>query len=123
MSAISTKKNSETALLWFIKVLAGGMIFVFLVIHFFVNHIFAPEGLLTFRDVVAYYQNPLVLVMEGLFLFSILVHSFLGLRSVILDLNPGPRLIRIMDTVLITGGVSGFVYGIWLLNAVAAMHV
>ncbi len=121
MNSPTSKKSHENALLWFIKVLAGGMIFVFLVIHFIVNHLLAPGGLLSFKDVVAYYQNPIVLVMEGSFLFFILVHSFLGLRSVILDLNPSEKIIRIMDIFLIATGSSGLIYGIWLLNTVAAM--
>ncbi len=51
MKIFSQGKNHENALLWFIKVLAGGLIFVFLVIHFIVNHLIAPGGLLTFSDV------------------------------------------------------------------------
>ncbi len=121
MNSPNLKKSRENALLWFMKVLAGGMIFVFLVIHFIVNHLLAPGGLLSFNDVVAYYQNPIVLVMEGSFLFFILVHSFLGLRSVVLDLNPSEKLIRIMDIILLTSGFFGLIYGIWLLNTVAAM--
>lgn len=115
--------NHENALLWFIKVLAGGLILVFLVIHFIVNHLVAPGGLFTFKDVVAYYQNPLVLVMEGFFLTFVLVHAFLGLRSIILDLNPTPKIANIIDKGLILLGSATFVYGIWLLIAVSAMRV
>ncbi len=121
MNSIHPGRNHENALLWFIKLLAGGMIFVFLVIHFIVNHLLAPGGLLTFQDVVAYYQNPLVILMEACFLAFVLVHSFLGLRSVILDLNPSVRLVRILDVVLLTCGVSAFLYGVWLLFAVSAL--
>jgi succinate dehydrogenase hydrophobic anchor subunit len=117
----SIHKNQENALLWFIKVLAGGLILVFLVIHFFVNHLVAPGGLLTFQDVVTYYQNPGVLVMEGCFLTFVLVHALLGLRSIILDLHPSTGLMKIVNIGLILLGVLTLAYGIWLLFAVRSM--
>ncbi len=121
MKDTSLKTNQENALLWFIKVLAGGMILVFLVIHFIVNHLVAPGGLLTFADVVKYYQNPAVLVMEGFFLTFVLVHALLGLRSIILDLHPSDRLMKAVNIGLVALGGSTLIYGIWLLLAVRAM--
>jgi succinate dehydrogenase hydrophobic anchor subunit len=121
MNKSSINKNQENALLWFIKVLAGGLILVFLVIHFIVNHLVAPGGLLTFQDVVKYYQNPGVLVMEGFFLTFVLVHALLGLRSILLDLHPSDSLMKIANIGLIILGVATLVYGIWLLIAVRSM--
>jgi succinate dehydrogenase hydrophobic anchor subunit len=114
-------KNHETALLWFIKVLAGGFIFIFLVIHFIVNHLVAPGGLLTYQDIVKYYQNPGVLIMEGFFLTFILVHALLGLRSIILDMHPAPDLVKILDVGLPFLGCATIIYGIWLLITVSSM--
>lgn len=121
MKESSLKTNQENALLWFIKVLAGGLILVFLVIHFIVNHLVAPGGLLTFADVVKYYQNPAVLVMEGFFLTFVLVHALLGLRSIILDLRPSERLMKVVNISLAAIGAVTLIYGIWLLFTVRAM--
>jgi succinate dehydrogenase hydrophobic anchor subunit len=121
MKNISTHRDQEKALLWFIKVLAGGLILVFLVIHFIVNHLLAPDGLLTFADVVRYYQNPAVIVMEGFFLTFVLVHALLGLRSILLDLHPSDGLMKAANIVLIILGIAILGYGIWLLLAVKAM--
>lgn len=123
MKNSSASPNYESALLWFIKVLAGGLILVFLVIHFIANHLIAPGGLFTFKDVVAYYQNPLVLVMEGCFLTFVLVHSFLGLRSIVLDLKPSQKIMSVVDFFLPFLGVGVFLYGIWLLITVSHMPV
>jgi succinate dehydrogenase hydrophobic anchor subunit len=112
--------NHENALLWFIKLLAGGLIFFLLIIHFIVNHLVAPGGLLTYQDVVEYYQNPLVLVMEGIFLTVVLVHALLGVRSIILDLNPTQKIVKIVDRGLILTGSVAFVYGIGLLVKVSS---
>lgn len=121
MKNTSTHKDQEKALLWFIKVLAGGLILIFLVIHFIVNHLVAPGGLLTFADVVKYYQNPGVLIMEGLFLTFVLVHALLGLRSIILDLHPSDGFMKIVNIGLVMLGTATLIYGIWLLLAVRAM--
>jgi succinate dehydrogenase hydrophobic anchor subunit len=117
----SSTKNQENALLWFINVLAGGLILFFLVIHFIINHLIAPGGLLTFSDVVKYYQNPMVLIMEGCFLTFILVHALLGLRSILLDLNPSDRIVRVQNITLIILGIAAEFYGIWILVAVSSM--
>jgi succinate dehydrogenase hydrophobic anchor subunit len=121
MKNTSSHKDQEKALLWFIKVLAGGLILIFLVIHFIVNHLVAPGGLLTFADVVKYYQNPGVLIMEGFFLTFVLVHALLGLRSIILDLHPSNDLMKIVNIGLVMLGMATLTYGIWLLLAVRAM--
>jgi succinate dehydrogenase hydrophobic anchor subunit len=121
MQTSNTPENNENALLWFIKLLAGGLIFFLLIVHFIVNHLIAPGGLLTFNDIVQYYQNPLVLIMEGLFLAAVLVHALLGLRSIILDLNPTSKIMWFLDRGLVMVGSSAFVYGIWLLIRVSSM--
>jgi succinate dehydrogenase / fumarate reductase membrane anchor subunit len=121
MQNLSTSKNYENALLWFIKLLAGGIILFFLLVHFIVNHLVAPGGLLTFKDVVHYYQNPLVVVMEGLFLGTVLIHTLLGLRSILLDLNPSKKIIWVTDRGLVLFGSAAFIYGVWLLIKVSSM--
>lgn len=123
MKSLSRENNQENALLWFIKILAGGMVLFILVVHFIANHLLAPGGLFTFKDVVAYYQNPWILVMEGCFLVFVLVHALLGFRSILLDLNPKPGFVRIMDIGLITLGSAGVIYGIWLLITVSSMPI
>jgi succinate dehydrogenase hydrophobic anchor subunit len=114
-------KNHENAFLWFIKLLAGGLIFFLLVVHFIVNHLVAPGGLLFFNDVIKYYQNPVVLVMEGFFLAAVLIHALLGLRSIILDVNPGRKIIRLIDYGFIILGSTAFIYGIRLLIKVSSL--
>jgi succinate dehydrogenase hydrophobic anchor subunit len=121
MRSNNLPKNHENALLWFIKLLAGGLIFFLMVVHFIVNHLVAPGGLLSFNDVIKYYQNPVVLVMEGFFLATVLIHALLGLRSIILDVNPGLKIIRLIDYGFIILGSTAFIYGIWLLIKVSSL--
>lgn len=118
-NAISRPKAGEGYLLWFIKIVSGLLILIILLIHFLVNHYLAPQGLLSHAEVVAYYRNyPIVPIMEGCFLVFVVVHSLIGTRSIILDLNLKQGIMRVIDALLVIIGAGAIVYGIWLLFAV-----
>ncbi len=119
----SSPKPGENTWLWLLKIASGVLIFALLIIHLIVNHFVAPEGLLTYADVVAYFQNPLVVVMEGVFLVFVVLHSLLGSRSILLDLNPSPGVLRAIDWFLSLFGLAAIVYGLWLLLTVANQSV
>ncbi len=112
-------KRLEGSGRWLLKIFTGLLIVIFLGIHFVVNHLVAPGGLLTYADVVAYFQNPIIVVMEISFLVLVVVHSFLGLRSILLDLNPSPTVLRMANFVLLVIGAAAIIYGIWLALTIA----
>ncbi|GAB4578314.1 MAG: hypothetical protein Fur0022_10490 [Anaerolineales bacterium] len=109
---------TENVWLWLLKIVSGVLIIVILIIHLIVNHFTAPNGLLSHAEVVAYYQNPLIPIMEGFFLVFVVVHSLLGLRSILLDLRPARSVLRVIDGLLMILGISAIGYGIYLLFAV-----
>lgn len=113
-------KRLEGSGRWLIKIGAGILIVFLLGIHFVVNHLAAPGGLLTYADVVAYYQHPVVVIMEIVFLTVVIIHSFLGLRSILLDLNPSAAVLRVANGVLTLAGAGAIVYGIWLALTIAS---
>ncbi len=118
-NAISRPKSGEGYLLWLIKIMSGVLILAILIIHFLVNHLFAPDGLLSHAEVVAYFRNyPFVPFMEGFFLLFVVAHSLIGTRSIILDLHPKPSVLRVVEIILVIIGIVASVYGIWLLFAV-----
>ena len=86
---------------------------VILTVHFLVNH--SIQGLLSHADVVDYYTNLIIPIMEGLFLLVVVSHSLIGTRSIILDLNPKPGVLRLLDGFLILLGTGAIVYGLWLI--------
>ncbi len=112
-------KAGEGSGLWILKVLAGLLLVLVLIIHLIVNHFTAPNGLLSWQEVVTYYNNPLIIALEGFFLAVVLTHAALGLRSILLDLNMKVRTRRMLDIALalIAGGL--FVYGVWILFKVS----
>ncbi len=115
-------KPTENAWLWLLKIASGILILVILIIHLIVNHFTAPNGLLTYAEVVEYYQNPLIPIMEGFFLVFVVVHSLVGLRSILLDLKPTRALLSVIDGILTLFGTGAIVYGIWLLLAIVAQY-
>lgn len=111
----SKPKNNEGVWLWLIKIIAGLMVIVVLGIHLVINHTVAPGGLLTYQDVINYYKVPIVPIMEFFFLVVVITHSLLGLRSIILDLNPAQKIRQVVDLTLALSGAGGVIYGTWLL--------
>ncbi len=89
----SHPKPREGAFLWSLKLIGGLLIVLLLGLHFVVNHLIAPDGLLNYDEV-------------------------LGLRSIILDLNPTARSLTIIDGVFILAGSTAIIYGTWL-----AIHI
>ncbi len=118
LSEKTAPKTGENVWIWLLKILTGLGIIVLLAVHLIVNHLTAVGGLLTHADVVAYYTNPWIVLMEAVFLLFVVSHSLIGLRSIILDLKPSRPMLRLVDVAFVIIGVTSSVYGIWLLQAV-----
>jgi succinate dehydrogenase hydrophobic anchor subunit len=116
---LPTIKKQENSWVWLIKITFGILIVFLLGIHFYINHLYAPQGLLSYGDVLKYYSNPIIPIMEVIFLIVVLTHSMIGLRGIILDLNPAYKLMKIIDSALISIGGLAMIYGIWLVLDVA----
>ena len=116
----SIQKPNEAAGLWLVKVLLGLLIIIILTIHLIVNHYIGEGALLTWQNVVDYFSNPWIVLMEITFLIVVVTHSLIGLRSIILDLNPSKGRMKIVDWSLYILGVVSVVYGIWLALRIAS---
>jgi succinate dehydrogenase hydrophobic anchor subunit len=108
-------RSRENAWLWLVKIVLGLFLVFVLGIHYVVNHFAAPGGLLTYNNVLQYYANPIIPIMEFLFLVFAVVHSLIGMRSILLDLNLSLRVQKIFDNIFIVVGAAAIVYGTWLL--------
>ena len=119
----SPTDDLEKSTLWIIKITAGLLMVVLLVLHFIVNHLVAPEGLLTYWDVVAYYKNPIIPLIEIILLIAVVSHAFIGIRSIVLDLNPPRGFFKIFDPVIITLAILVILYGIWLAGLIFRVQI
>jgi succinate dehydrogenase hydrophobic anchor subunit len=115
----SVPKTREGAWLWMYKIFAGLLIVILLGVHFVINHLVAPTGLLTYDDVIHYYQVPIVPIMEIAFLAFVVSHALVGMRSILLDLNPSDQLLKIADVLFLLTGSGFIIYGIWLVITIA----
>jgi succinate dehydrogenase / fumarate reductase, membrane anchor subunit len=114
-------KSGEGTGLWLAKVVSGLLIIVILIVHFIVNHTMGTQnGLMTYEDVVKYYQNPWIVLMEVAFLAFVVPHALMGLRSVVLDLKPSRGFLRVLDIVFVIAGIGFIVYGTWLALTIAS---
>jgi succinate dehydrogenase hydrophobic anchor subunit len=114
----SVPKTGENVWIWLLKIVTGVLVIALLFTHLVVNHLVAPEGLLTYQEVVAYLSNPWVAVMEMSFLVIVVSHALVGTRSIILDLNPSRSMLRWLDGLFTLVGIASVVYGVWLIQVI-----
>ena len=107
---------------WRTMTLTGlGLLFL-VTVHMIANHFVVRSigGLRDYQQVLAYIANPAIFTIESLFLLFVTVHAMLGLRAVLLDLDPGPRLRRWIDRGLAVLGLATLAYGYFLIGTLAS---
>lgn len=123
-SSLTPARPQETVTAWLIKIATGPLLVVLLLVHLIVNHYTgSSNGLMSYADVVRYFNNPWVVAMEVTFLACVVTHSLLGLRAIILDLHPSPKSMGIINALMWVVGVGSVIYGIWLALTIASQTV
>ena len=119
---VSTPRPGENTWIWLIKIVTGPLLVVLLGLHLTVNHYLGSmsSGLMTHDDIIRYFQNPIVPAIEILFLITVVTHSLIGLRGIVLDMNPSRTVLKIVTWLLVGLGVSSVVYGTWLALTIAS---
>lgn len=107
--------------LWLIQVLSGALLILVLGLHMVAHHFVVEGGLRTYSDVLVYISNPLIFVIEIIFLVVVTIHAMLGLRAIIIDLEPGKGLLQAANIGLSILGVVILAYGIWLALALQSL--
>ena len=118
----SGPRPGENTWTWLLKIATGPLLLLILILHFTVNHYMGSmsSGLMTYEDVIRYFQNPVIVAIEILFLVTVVTHSLLGFHGILLDMHP-PRTLLVISTWLhVILGISAVVYGIWLALAIAS---
>jgi len=100
---------------WAWQAATGLLLVLFLGVHWVAQHYLAPGGLRTYDQVVAYVRQPVVFVLEALFLPTVVVHALLGIRALALDLGFSPTNLRRLTWALALLGLLAVFYGWWLL--------
>ena len=121
-SPVSGRRPGENTWLWLIKIATGPLLVLVIGLHFAVNHYMGSmsSGLMTYDDIIAYYQNPIIPIIEIVFLATVVTHSLIGLRGIILNMNPSRNVLNIVTWLMVILGVVSVGYGIWLVFAIAS---
>jgi len=99
---------------WLWQVFTGvGLVFL-LGLHFIANHFIVKGGLRDFANVVSYLRNPIILVLEVLFLVVVTTHAMLGVRAIVTDFGLSDRIEKRLSQALTIIGMLTVVYGLWL---------
>jgi succinate dehydrogenase / fumarate reductase membrane anchor subunit len=110
----STATGQRAGAIWLLQVVSGALLILVLGLHMVAHHFVVEGGLRDFADVVAYISNPLIYVIELVFLVVVTIHAMLGLRAILLDLGPGESAIRAINWLLTLVGIGIVAYGVWL---------
>ncbi|HWZ20561.1 MAG TPA: hypothetical protein VNW73_17325 [Ktedonobacteraceae bacterium] len=108
-------KRSST---WYWQVFTGVALVLLLGLHFIANHFIATGGIRDFADVVSYLRNPIVLVLEVLFLIVVAIHAMLGVRAIVIDFGISSQAEKRLSQALTVIGVLTVGYGLWLTWAI-----
>lgn len=121
-SPVSGRRPGENTWIWLIKIATGPLLVLVIGLHFAVNHYLGSmsSGLMTYEDIIAYYQNPIIPIVEIVFLVTVVTHCLIGLRGIILDMNPSRNVLNIVTWLMVILGVFSVGYGVWLAFAIAS---
>ena len=115
-------RAASTARDWKLVTFTGVALLWLLLVHMIGHHFVVGEvgGLRNYDQVLDYVAHPVIFTIESFFLLFVTVHAMLGLRSVLLDLDPAPRLRRTIDVGAVALGLATLAYGYFLIGTLAS---
>ncbi len=114
-------RRDRSGTLWLIQAFSGLLLVAILGLHMIVHHYVVEGGLRNFQQVMDYVGNPLVTLVEIVFVIVAVVHALLGVRAIFMDMRPGPRALRAINWGLGIFGAVAIVYGVYLALALHRM--
>lgn len=102
---------------WIVQAITGLLLILLLGLHMIAHHFVVEGGLRNFEEVIDYVSNPVIFVLEVLFLIVVTPHAMLGLQSIVMDLGPGESAARTITWVFRILTIVILAYGIWLAVA------
>jgi len=110
-------QRDRSGSLWLIQALSGLVLVAILGLHMIAHHFIVEGGLRDYQQVLDYVANPVVFIIEVLFVILATVHALLGVRAIVTDLRPSAGALRVVNGVLWVVGIVAIVYGLWLALA------
>ncbi len=107
-------QRDRSGSLWLVQAFSGLLLVIILATHMIAHHFIVEGGLRDFQQVLDYVANPIVFVIEVLFIIFGVVHALLGVRAIVTDLRPSAGTLRTVNWVLTAVGALAILYGLWL---------
>jgi succinate dehydrogenase hydrophobic anchor subunit len=106
---------------WRSTAMTGVAVLVLVTVHMVAHHFVVESvgGLRSYAQIVAYIGNPVIFVIEAIFLVVVTWHAMLGLRSVLFDLGLSAGARRFVNRALTVLGVLTVGYGLTLISVLA----
>ena len=109
-----TLKASYASTFWILQALTGLLLIVLLGLHIIANHFIVSGGLRDYEQVLNYIKNPVIVILEVLFVFVVGAHALIGVKSIILDLDPSVKQEKVVNLLLVVIYIATCVYGVFL---------
>ncbi len=110
-------RRDRSGSLWLVQAFSGLLLVFILGAHMIAHHFIVEGGLRNYQQVLEYVANPVVFIIEVLFVILAVIHALLGVRAIIIDLRPSVAALRVINWVLLTVGAITIGYGLWLAVA------
>ena len=110
-------RRDRSGSLWLVQAFSGLLLVFILGAHMIAHHFIVEGGLRNYQQVLDYVANPVVFVIEVLFVILGVVHALLGVRAIITDLRPSAGTLRAVNWGLALFGLVAIGYGLWLALA------
>lgn len=106
---------------WVLQVVTGVALLVLVVVHLVAQHfvVDSPGGLRDHASVLEYLGNPVIVVVESLFMLTVTWHALLGVRSILFDLGLSASARSRVTVGLTALGVVTLGYGFWMIAVLA----
>jgi succinate dehydrogenase hydrophobic anchor subunit len=116
-TAKKTAHRDSAGAYWLVQAITGLLLILLLGLHMVAHHFVVEGGLRNFEEVIDYISNPVIFVLEVLFLIVVTPHAMLGLQSIVLDLGPSESATRTITWFFRILTIVIIAYGIWLAVA------
>ena len=99
---------------WLWQAVTGTGLIILASLHMIAHHFVAEGGLRDYAGVVDYLRNPLIIVLEVLFLITVTAHALLGARAILFDFGLSEAAEKRVTQALWIFGILTVGYGLWL---------
>ena len=99
---------------WIWQALTGIVLVILLSLHMIAHHFVVEGGLRTYEDVLRYVANPIIIVLEVIFLGVVTYHAMAGVRAILFDLDMSDRAKTRTTRVLTVIGLILVAWGLYL---------